>query len=737
GMPCSRKAKTYAEDQVEHRVKLDDDGKPTSEVEEVVTHKKGEIINGFCAIHKKLAEKVEKMDRDAQVKFVYEGEAPIVKKSTKTIKQKNKSLLPVLKYETNPDDGDVANTIMNMSEMLQQLQKTMNVLVNRQNGMRDRLDRIDPKHNEERDEKINANLELSNQERIKEGKTPHTVMSKDEALNAAFDFKIQKAKGQLKTEGGKIGDAIKEKHPEFEPKPDPNKVAMKRHEERLLEIKDEMARGNLLKNQMLLKDDHVVDGLESVVNLITDDEVEKDKKNRADSNPNDLALNTQLYKTRDKETLTGLLDNMVTIKEIDSVDVDVMKKIMFDSKSDKIRNPIRNPKSDVLQKSFLHRLVVKHEGRNYTYEEMWDIYDTCFYALQSLRYDYEDGKLTPEQAREYKILVDIMREEVLWINSYIGVRPKGMYHMSILVERMMDATFIFESKFKVNKTCVLYDYKFNGCTRPIEEFTLDEVVYRGGSGEEEIVTESVVIRGPFTIHARDFTGGNGENLAPPNNYTIVKIPGKNNDCLIDCFNYFCRESRDPRLVREAIGCNHDRALAPKWIPKLEEYFKINVCVVEDYHNRTNEYFSYGKDCDHKILYHGKHYSVVKDKLPTIEVDEHEDEKLDTFYYFFDYETVYDPYTYKLEPYSWAMVKYNNKREKIQEWFCTFDEEELARLLFLEANKHEKDNLILVGYNNSRFDNFFLLNLALKYELNIFKTLFVNNTILGMNIEGFN
>ncbi|KAJ1738074.1 hypothetical protein LPJ68_005848, partial [Coemansia sp. RSA 1086] len=467
GMPCSRKAKTYAEDQVEHRVKLDDDGKPTSEVEEVVTHKKGEIINGFCAIHKKLAEKVEKMDRDAQVKFVYEGEAPIVKKSTKTIKQKNKSLLPVLKYETNPDDGDVANTIMNMSEMLQQLQKTMNVLVNRQNGMRDRLDRIDPKHNEERDEKINANLELSNQERIKEGKAPHTVMDKDEALNAAFDFRAKKAKGQLKTEGGKIGDAIKEKHPEFEPKPDPNKVAMKRHEERLLEIKDEMARGNLLKNQMLLKDDHVVDGLESVVNLITDDEVEKDKKNRADSNPNDLALNTQLYKTRDKETLTGLLDNMVTIKEIDSVDVDVMKKIMFDSKSDKIRNPIRNPKSDVLQKSFLHRLVVKHEGRNYTYEEMWDIYDTCFYALQSLRYDYEDGKLTPEQVREYKILVDIMREEVLWINSYIGVRPKGMYHMSILVERMMDATFIFESKFRANKTCVLYDYKFNGCTRPI------------------------------------------------------------------------------------------------------------------------------------------------------------------------------------------------------------------------------------------------------------------------------
>ncbi|KAJ2667528.1 hypothetical protein IWW42_005850, partial [Coemansia sp. RSA 1085] len=271
----------------------------------------------------------------------------------------------------------------------------------------------------------------------------------------------------------------------------------------------------------------------------------------------------------------------------------------------------------------------------------------------------------------------------------------------------------------------------------LEEFNLDEVVYRGGSGEEEIVTESVVIRGPFTIHARDFTGGNGENLAPPNNYTIVKIPGKNNDCLIDCFNYFCRESRDPRLVREAIGCNHDRALAPKWIPKLEEYFKINVCVVEDYHNRTNEYFSYGQDCDNKILYHGKHYSVVKDKLPTIEVDEYEDEKLDTFYYFFDYETVYDPYTYKLEPYSWAMVKYNNKREKMQEWFCTFDEEELARLLFLEANKHEKDNLILVGYNNSRFDNFFLLNLALKYELNIFKTLFVNNTILGMNIEGFN
>ncbi|KAJ2085193.1 hypothetical protein IW138_006455 [Coemansia sp. RSA 986] len=109
----------------------------------------------------------------------------------------------------------------------------------------------------------------------------------------------------------------------------------------------------------------------------------------------------------------------------------------------------------------------------------------------------------------------------------------------------------------------------------------------------------------------------------------------------------------------------------------------------------------------------------------------------TLYYFFDYETVWDPVSYKLQPYSFALIKCDAEGKIIKEWFEMDDTNVMMDHLEVESIKERDSSKYLIGFNNSRFDNFLLLAPALKSSRKrIDKVLFANNTILSMEIFGF-
>jgi len=109
------------------------------------------------------------------------------------------------------------------------------------------------------------------------------------------------------------------------------------------------------------------------------------------------------------------------------------------------------------------------------------------------------------------------------------------------------------------------------------------------------------------------------------------------------------------------------------------------------------------------------------------------------YWFFDYETVYDKCGY-LKPYSVACVKGEYKDGKFRKQRTMFNCSNDCNKLFLKfLFKHcdTADDNILIGFNNSRFDNFILLDLLLRMDLIKDKSVFITgNSILDMKFHSF-
>ncbi|CAO3628086.1 unnamed protein product [Cunninghamella echinulata] len=130
------------------------------------------------------------------------------------------------------------------------------------------------------------------------------------------------------------------------------------------------------------------------------------------------------------------------------------------------------------------------------------------------------------------------------------------------------------------------------------------------------------------------------------------------------------------------------------------------------------------------------YYIDSENLTTGGDSEDEEEK-EVYYYFFDYETVFEPDTMEIIPYAYAIVKCDSKFKIMEERYkigmdCNVD---LSSYLFRET---PSDNEVkyLIGYNNSRFDNFILLKYALMNNDYIGHIRFTGNTIVSGNINGF-
>ncbi|PIA12846.1 hypothetical protein COEREDRAFT_99922 [Coemansia reversa NRRL 1564] len=159
---------------------------------------------------------------------------------------------------------------------------------------------------------------------------------------------------------------------------------------------------------------------------------------------------------------------------------------------------------------------------------------------------------------------------------------------------------------------------------------------------------------------------------------------------------------------------------------------------------TANFVGYGRHYSRKQLVRElkKKYQPDAENLTQYEGSDDEEDK-DVYYYFFDYETVFDPKSMEIIPYAVAVVKCNSKFEIMEEennkcimyYIGLGCDKHLSDYLFSET-PNEDETKYLIGYNNSRFDNFILLKHCLKHNDYVGHARFAGNSIVSASINGF-
>jgi hypothetical protein len=320
-----------------------------------------------------------------------------------------------------------------------------------------------------------------------------------------------------------------------------------------------------------------------------------------------------------------------------------------------------------------------------------------------------------------------------------------------------------------------------------------EDFYGGSGGVKDVISTYAINTAAFSITAEAIRGGNlpESSIIEYDYYLGLSMPNKSNNCLIECFKYFANVEIESDNVREMLGIDLGVPLTREHIPKLEELFDIKVCVSEDKRDlafkyvdkkstgdfktivvKDNPVILYGtpmtpyrmvwKDEHFNVIYesyrakdchcpatgvfvgYGKNLSreairkelYLQNRLDDEATTFSEEDEKDTYYYFFDYETVYDPNTYELIPYAWSLVKCDDQGEIISKWNdIQIGTNTIIDILRAEAPMdHERKYLI--GFNNSRFDNYILVKQGINHHMYINNVMFAGNTILTLNIKGF-
>jgi hypothetical protein len=132
----------------------------------------------------------------------------------------------------------------------------------------------------------------------------------------------------------------------------------------------------------------------------------------------------------------------------------------------------------------------------------------------------------------------------------------------------------------------------------------------------------------------------------------------------------------------------------------------------------------------------KKFQPDSENLTQYDGSDNEDDN-EVWYYFFDYETVFDPITMEIIPYAYAIVKCD-KQFNVVDTQCQLGlgcEKQLSDYLFRESPTQDEKKY-LIGYNNSRFDNYFLLKQAFRNNDYVGYTRFAGNSIISASVNKF-
>lgn len=218
----------------------------------------------------------------------------------------------------------------------------------------------------------------------------------------------------------------------------------------------------------------------------------------------------------------------------------------------------------------------------------------------------------------------------------------------------------------------------------------------------------------------------------------------NNNCLFNCIknsvdkykNMDCKKIRG--LIRR-IKLKDDSLIKIRQIPEIERCLRVNINVYTGL-TRTDKFYTskqkYNKTVN--VILFEEHYYLINGSKKIAEKKKPTKNKLETKYLIYDLETIFDRNScdfLKVSCLAWYIMDdlYNFKYDIKTLEDCRFERENpLKKLLDVITSPPKGYKYKIIGFNNSRFDNFLLADYALKNE-KLGKVFFVNNSILDMKI----
>lgn len=208
-------------------------------------------------------------------------------------------------------------------------------------------------------------------------------------------------------------------------------------------------------------------------------------------------------------------------------------------------------------------------------------------------------------------------------------------------------------------------------------------------------------------------------------------PSKDNNCLFMLIKQFLNLTTQTRTLRAQTGIEDGLPVSVEQLRTVEDCFDIGIDVYEGGYTikkgevRYNFAFKSARVSKPRLelLLHDGHYYLIKKfmpiKLPENKKNEKEEKlKTKTSYIIFDFETIFELYEeHLLKPYSCAWFKitedefkhwsYSDEKMRDCKFHLGFDCVE--KLIDDVERADEDEKIVLVGYNNSRFDDYFLLD----------------------------
>ncbi len=261
--------------------------------------------------------------------------------------------------------------------------------------------------------------------------------------------------------------------------------------------------------------------------------------------------------------------------------------------------------------------------------------------------------------------------------------------------------------------------------------------------------------------------------------TLTINKGDDNNCLLHCLKHLSLDkTKSCDNIRKILNLNKTEYIPLLDIPKIEEYFNMNINIFCDAPPPKNILYKSSLHIERQsveLLLKDNHYSIIQEKYDTISVcyeskefskdtkegkinkDRFEEvfkitkeiktkDQRDIRYLFWDLETRFNANKGSfLIPYSLSYFTCKSDTdisiEELKEEFDKtinhyFGDDCLERMLNDILNKSYDNKYILVGYNNAKFDNFFLLDLLKKKNLLNENRLFIaNGAILQLPFLG--
>lgn len=241
------------------------------------------------------------------------------------------------------------------------------------------------------------------------------------------------------------------------------------------------------------------------------------------------------------------------------------------------------------------------------------------------------------------------------------------------------------------------------------------------------------------------SGGATDTKSKVKFFSTMNPPSKDNNCYFACVNrvIFKRKGNPAKKLREESGIPFNKEISIEDIKNiLEDKYELNHIIYEDFEDhpilyKTPDSKNYSKTIS--LVLKDSHFEIVK-KPKTFKKPKPKRQTKPSGFLFYDLETTFNRKSYNfLEPYagSWYFTdsvenwKYSPEKHLQQTEYHIKDV--IKNLLKTIREKMIDYDLYLIGFNNSRFDNFFVVDEAIKNDM-LSDIFYCNNSILGIRMN---